>query len=133
MSISVMAGHSPSKYGRSSGRPIVPAIHVVKLACRPNASRKGANRCEKAVGWDDVDRRDEPGHEGEGSESLLPFDTEGSPGAKLATTVASARDRQIPRQVPVKQVRPPAAHPLRDQVLRAVEHYRHDGLIAQQQ
>src|SRR5271168_4520547 len=85
------------------------------LSCAPTV-------CAKAVGWDDVDGRDEPGHDGEGRESLLPLHSEGSAGAELATTVASPHHRQIARQMSVQQVRLPAAHPLRNQVLRTVEH-----------
>ena len=35
--------------------------------------------CERTVSRDDVDGRDEPGHDGEGRESLLPFRTELKP------------------------------------------------------
>ena len=37
------------------------------------------------------------------------------------------RDRQIPRQMPVQQIRLPTDHPLRDQVFRAVEQERRQG------
>jgi hypothetical protein len=64
MPFSVMAG-------------LVPAIHVVRLACGPKGfAGQEPTMCERTVSWDDVDGRDKPGHDGEGRESLLPFRTE---------------------------------------------------------
>ena len=55
--------------------PGSPPRLIQLLSCAPTA-------CAKAVGWDDVDGRDEPGHDGEGRRSLLPFHSEGSAGSR---------------------------------------------------
>src|SRR5271170_7034147 len=72
MSFSVMAGHSPSKDGRSSERPM--PGHPRGSACaRPkcSADRKPA-AWETATPLDDVDGRDKPGHHGAAADVTSP-------------------------------------------------------------
>jgi len=85
---SVMAGHSRSKNGRSSERPMPGHPHGSARASLGGV-RLSVIECEPAAWLKDVDGREKPGHDGEGQGAELKMT--GNTGNRLGRRRREAR------------------------------------------